>query len=67
MTNSLVPLPTASAIADDNNKGTNGGLTEQELRLQREVEEYDRMYISLISGAEENDMETDDSACTNFS
>ena len=64
VTDSLVSPPamasvTASATADDTTEDTDGGLTEQKLRLQREEEEYDKIYISLISEEEESDMDTD--------
>ena len=61
VTGSPVPPPMASATGDDNIKGTNGGLTEQELTLQREEEGYDRIYVSLISKEEESNIKMDKS------
>ena len=57
----------ASAMADDNTKDTDQGLMEQELRLQREEEECDRIYVSLISEEEESDTEMDESTYSYFS
>ena len=65
VTDSLVPKPVALVIADDNTEKTNGGLMEQELRLQKE-EEYDRIYVSLSSEEEESDTEMDESAYIYF-
>ena len=60
VTDSLVPPPVmASATADNTMEDTDGGLTEQELRLQREEGEYDKIYISLISEEEERNVDTD--------
>ena len=41
----VAPSATASVTADNTMKDTDGGLMEQELRLQRE-EEYNKIYIS---------------------
>ena len=49
----------ASMTADNTTEDTDGGLTEQELRLQREEEEYDKIYISLISEEEESNADTE--------
>ena len=46
VTDSLVTAPTALAMADDNIKESDGGLMEQELRLQKEEKEYNRIYMS---------------------
>ena len=54
-------------MADDNIKETDGGLTEQELRLQKEEEEYNRIYVGLISEVEESNIETDELEYTYFS
>ena len=70
VTDSLVPPPAmASVTADNTMEDTDGGLTEQELRLQREGEEYDKIYISIISKEEESDtdMDTDESMYPYFS
>ena len=67
VTDSLVPPPIASAMAYGNSEDTDGGLTEQELRLQREEEDYHRIHVSLISEEEESDMEMDKSTDTYFS
>ena len=64
VTDSLVTPPAALVEEDNNIKETNGGLMEQELRLQKEEEEYDRIYVSLLSDEEENDTEMDKSAYT---
>ena len=69
VTDSLVLPPVmASMTADNTMKDTDGGLMEQELRLQREEEEYHQIYISLISEEEESDMDTDtdESTCHYF-
>ena len=60
MTDSLVP-PSAMALAtaDDTMEDTYGGIMIQELRLQREEEDYDKMYISLIREEEESNMDMD--------
>ena len=64
MTDSLVP-PLAmasvmtSATADDTIEDTDGGLMEQELRLQREEEEYNKIYVSLICEEEEININRD--------
>ena len=59
MTDSLVPPPVmASVTADDTTEDTNVGLMEQELGVQREEEEYNKIYISLISEEEESDTDT---------
>ena len=60
VTGTLFPPPKASVMADDNTKHNNGGLTEQELRLQRAEEEYDRIYVGLISEETESGTEMDE-------
>ena len=67
VTDSLVPPSVtasvmASAIVDNAVEDTDGGLMEQELRLQREEEEYEKIYISLISKEEESN--TDMTQCS---
>ena len=66
ITDALIPPPETSAatpvtevikpenIAEENN----GGLTDQEQRLQREEEEY-AIYIKILSDEEESNTKTD--------
>ena len=72
VTDVLVPPPEASAATpvteviklENITEENNGGLTDQEQRLQREEEEY-AIYISILSDEEESNTETDTdiSAC----
>ena len=66
VSDALVPPPEALAATpvtdvekvEDIVEESNGGLTEQEQRLQREEEEY-AIYISMLNDEEESNTETD--------
>ena len=68
VTDSLVPPPAmVSVTADDTKEDTDGGLMEQELQLQREEAEYNKIYLSLISEEESNtDTDMDESTYPHF-
>ena len=70
VTESLVPLPSDSAKAEDTAKDEEEGLIEAEVKLQREEEKfkmYDKIYVGLLSKEETSDMETDESMYSYFS
>ena len=68
VTDALVPPPEALAVTlvtdviklENIVEESNGGLTDQEQRLQREEEKY-AIYIGMLSDEEESNTETDES------
>ena len=69
VTVSLVPPPSTLATLEDTTENTDKGLTEVKVKLQGKEEKfemYDRIYVSLLSGEEDSDTETDESTYSYF-